>query len=434
LQTPNRRLWPQIVLSLALTAFATGIVLRLTWQDRSWRALESFDARWLLIAVGLVLAAWLFDMGRLQAMGRAVGYRISARVALRTNLLGYFLSAVTPFTVGGGPLQIYSLFRAGLPAGHAAAVVMGSGFIAHLSLALMGMLLVYGMGLTVSADEDLNNIIRWLLLIYTIGLTILTLMLWNVDRGRRLLGGLARGVLRIFGNRDKAEARAAAVEAAALEMGHALRHVTEHHFGWVLTAAVLYQLYFLAWFSTVPALAVGLGARPPYWHVVAVQVPIYLLGSILPTPGGSGGLELGMAGGLLGHVPDYDIGLIVAGWRFLTYYFVVAVGGVVLAFFVRSAMRKTVPPVANGVAPLAGGDAAMNGPSPRDPSMAAGADPAGADPSSPPAAVYFPGPPTGVSSVARPVPEAPRREPNASVPLLPTGEATSARPLAPDME
>ncbi|HEY8418202.1 MAG TPA: lysylphosphatidylglycerol synthase transmembrane domain-containing protein [Limnochordales bacterium] len=389
MQTPHRRLWPQILLSLALTALATGIVLRLTWQDRSWRALQSFDARWLVIAFGLVFAAWLFDMWRLQVMGRGIGYRISARVALRTNLLGYFLSAITPFTVGGGPLQIYSLYRAGLPAGHAAAIVMGSGFIAHLSLALMGLLLVFGLGLTVSADEGINNIIRWLLLIYTVGLMILTLMLLNVGRGRRLLGGLVRGVLRIFGSRDKVEARAAAVEAAAVEMGQALRRVTGHHLGWVLVAAGLYQLYFLAWFSTVPALAVGLGARPPYWHVVSVQVPIYLLGSIIPTPGGSGGLELGMAGGLLGHVPDYDIGLIVAGWRFLTYYFVVAAGGLVLAFFVRGTVGKAPTPVADGVAPLADGGASIHGASPANRSLSAGVPRAMADVSSP---AHAPGP------------------------------------------
>jgi len=102
LHMPKRRLWPQILVSLALTGLATGVVLRLTWQERSWRELQSFDTRWLLVALGLVLGAWVADVWRLQAMGLGMGYRIPFRVALRTNLLGYFLSAITPFTVGGG--------------------------------------------------------------------------------------------------------------------------------------------------------------------------------------------------------------------------------------------------------------------------------------------------------------------------------------------
>lgn len=372
MHTPHRRLWPQVLLSLALTALATGIVLRLTWQEGSWKALESFDARWLLVALLLVLTAWLADVGRLQAMGRALGYTIPARVALRTNLMGYFLSAITPFTVGGGPLQIYSLFRAGLPAGHAAAIVMGSGFIAHLSLAWMGMGLVFGLGLTISADPRLNEIVRWLLLAYTIGLMILTWTLWNVDRGRRLIGGLVRGVLRLFGDKERAAARAGAVESAVMDLGQGLRQLAGRHLGWALAAAAAYQVYFLALFSTVPALAVGLGTQPPYWHVVAVQVPIYLLGSIIPTPGGSGGLELGMAGGLLGHVPDYEIGIVVAAWRGLTYYLVLAVGGLALLLFVRGNVGKSEPIPGNG-AP-AQDDAPSAGP-PAAPSASASAAP-----------------------------------------------------------
>src|SRR5690606_16325267 len=187
-----------------------------------------------------------------------------------------------------------------------------------------------------------------------------------------LVGALARGVPGRVGHRQRAAARAAAVERAVAEMGQGLRALAGRHAAWALAAAAAYQLYFLAWFSTVPALAAGLGARPPYWHVVAVQVPIYLLGSIIPTPGGSGGLELGMAGGLLGHVPDYEIGIVVAAWRGLTYYLVLAVGGLALLLFVRGNVGKSEPIPGNG-AP-AQDDAPSAGP-PAAPSASASAAP-----------------------------------------------------------
>jgi len=353
LHVPKRRLWPQILVSLALTGLATGVVLRLTWQERSWRELQSFDTRWLLVALGLVLGAWVADVWRLQAMGLGMGYRIPFRVALRTNLLGYFLSAITPFTVGGGPVQIYSLYRAGLPVGHAAAAVMGSGFIAHLSLAILGLVLVFGLDLTVSADPMVDEIVRWVLLIYAIGLFALTMLLWQVHRARRVIGGIVYRALRLFSHPERARARASAVDAAVVELSHGLRQVVGRWGGWALVGAAAYQLYFLLIFSTVPALAKGLGSNPPYWHVVAVQVPIYLLGSIIPTPGASGGLELGLAAGLLNHVPEYEIGIIVAAWRLLTYHLVLVVGGVVLLFFVRGSAGRTAraaePPAAPSI-------------------------------------------------------------------------------------
>lgn len=129
----------------------------------------------------------------------------------------------------------------------------------------------------------------------------------------------------------------------------------------------------------MPALAAGLGARPPYWHVVAVQVPIYLLGSIIPTPGGSGGLELGMAGGLLGHVPDYEIGIVVAAWRVLTYYLVLAVGGLAVFNFARGNVGQGAAPVGGGVSQ---GAPPPGAPAPRRP-LRAGSETAPVPPMSP---------------------------------------------------
>src|SRR5690606_8283622 len=174
---------------------------------------------------------------------------------------------------------------------------------------------------------------------------------WSV-RGRGV-GGLAYRARRLFRHPERARVRASGVDAAVVELSHGLRQVVGGWGGWALVGAAAYQLYFLLIFSTVPALAKGLGSNPPYWHVVAVQVPIYLLGSIIPTPGASGGLELGLAAGLLNHVPEYEIGIIVAAWRLLTYHLVLVVGGVVLLFFVRGSAGRTAraaePPAAPSI-------------------------------------------------------------------------------------
>lgn len=342
---PGKRLWLQIVIAVLLTGAATGLVMRETWRDDSWTALRTFDARFLLAAALLVILAWIADMARLQAVCRALGYRVEPSTALRTNLLGYFLSAITPFTSGGGPLQVYSLTRAGVPVGHGTAVVLVSGFIAHLSLALAGIGLVFGTNVTISFHPGIDPWIRGGVLIYTGGVITLAFLVWHVDRARRFIRAVVRGVLRFATDAERVHAAAAAVDRVVVDLHNGLRKAARRR-GWALLGFAAYFVYFLTMFATVPVLAAGLGGTPPFWAATAIQVPIFLFASVLPTPGGTGGLEFGLARALAPYLPTAQIGIVVATWRLLTFYAVVAVSGIAMLLFIRSELARVA---GNGV-------------------------------------------------------------------------------------
>ncbi len=90
----------------------------------------------------------------------------------------------------------------------------------------------------------------------------------------------------------------------------------------------------------MPTSAAGLGAARPYLDVASLLVPVYLFASALPTPGGTGGFEFGLARGLVNYVPAAKIGIIVATWRLLTYYGVVALSGAVVFSFIRGEIAR----------------------------------------------------------------------------------------------
>lgn len=346
-------MWPQIALALLLTAAATGLVLRETWDDDSWLAMSSLNPRFLLGAAGLLALAWTVDAGRLHAVCRAMGYRISARAALRANFLGYFLAAITPFASGGGPLQVYSLTRAGVPVGYGTAAVLLSGFLAHFSLAVTGILIVFFSDVTIRFDPRIDQWIRAGVLAYTAGLLALAFLVWHVERGRRFIQAVVRWVLRLGTDRERVRAAAAAVDRVIVDLHQGLRTAARRR-GWALLGLAAYFVYFAALFSIVPTLAAGLGAAPPYLDVASLLVPVYLFASALPTPGGTGGFEFGLARGLVNYVPAAKIGIIVATWRLLTYYGVVALSGAVVFSFIRGEIARAARGASSSKAASAG--------------------------------------------------------------------------------
>ncbi len=200
-------MWPQIALALLLTAAATGLVLRETWDDDSWLAMSSLNPRFLLGAAGLLALAW--TVGTRSAACRLPSHGLPdfrpGRV--RANFLGYFLAAILPFASGGGPLQVYSLTRAGVPVGYGTAAVLLSGFLAHFSLAVTGILIVFFSDVTIRFDPRIDQWIRAGVLAYTAGLLASAFLVWHVERGRRFIQAVVRWVLRLGTDRERVRAR-----------------------------------------------------------------------------------------------------------------------------------------------------------------------------------------------------------------------------------
>lgn len=349
LQLPGRRLWPQVIVALLLTAGATGFVLHQTWEADSWTAMLSFNPGHLAVATALLVCAWLIDAGRMQAVCRAMGYRVTTKAALRSNLLGYFLSSVTPFTAGGGPLQVYSLHRSGVPVGYATAAVLVNGFFAHFSLALSGTFIVFGCDVAAGLNPRIYQWLRISIFVYMGVLLVLAFSVWHVERGRRLIKKVIWPLLRFFTDKRRARSAIVAVDKVVTDLHHGLR-TAARHWTWALLGFVACFGYFAVFFAIVPTLAAGLGLTPPFWQVAAIVVPVFLFASILPTPGGSGGLELGLAQALLQYVSAAHSGIIVATWRLLTYYVVVAISGTAVLLFVRAELARAAK--SNGAAVL----------------------------------------------------------------------------------
>ncbi|MCF0247849.1 MAG: flippase-like domain-containing protein, partial [Synergistes sp.] len=86
--------------------------------------LGNADWRFLILAFGLVVLGWLLDSLKFLSLARAAGERLLFRTTLGVVWINYFGCAITPMQSGGGPFQVYMLYRAGVSVGKSIAITL----------------------------------------------------------------------------------------------------------------------------------------------------------------------------------------------------------------------------------------------------------------------------------------------------------------------
>ncbi|HSG48474.1 MAG TPA: lysylphosphatidylglycerol synthase transmembrane domain-containing protein, partial [Longimicrobiales bacterium] len=210
----------------------------------------------------------------------------------RADLVGRFLGAVTPSQSGGGPGQIFVLFKGGIPLPVVLSVLM-----VNLVASLTFLLVAGGAAVWIFQERldagAIRHLTQWGALVFG---SVLLLLLVSVLRPRLLAGPLER-LARALSNRPGrlalmvrrgCEALAASGEQYQASCVDCVRRWPVLPVAAAVLAALLYLNKFtLAWF-----LMRGLGVEGPYLTTVAVQALLHFILFVAPTPGGSGIAEV----------------------------------------------------------------------------------------------------------------------------------------------
>ena len=86
--------------------------------------LENTDPFLLALAVFLTALGWCLDACKFIFLARAAGEHLSFRQTIPVIWINYFGSAITPMQSGGGPFQIYLLYKNGVSVGKSVAITL----------------------------------------------------------------------------------------------------------------------------------------------------------------------------------------------------------------------------------------------------------------------------------------------------------------------
>lgn len=344
-QNPKKRrrttIWSLILLLLNII-FMTIIIKNLVSdvEDFSFSTLISSQGNKLLwFAVGiLVYILFIFvQVVMYKIMIKSFTDKKSWKVAYDVAVIGKYYDNVTPFAVGGQPMQIISLAKNGVSAGVSTSIPLIKMIINTVMTAFLS-LLFFAIGLPlISATTPLNQILITLLeILGIIGLIITVLVaifMFLLSSGTLFTRSFIRGIIRFL-------YKIKLVKNYRQTYRKTLNQVAEYKFSmkylwnnkkllFSLLGLNLVEIVCSSIFSFIVVMALATNIDDNILLFMFVCMTKYYLcqmaSSYIPLPGGTGMMEIAyiiLFGVILGDNTVWGL----LGWRFLSYYIIIIHG------------------------------------------------------------------------------------------------------------
>lgn len=296
-------------------------VIALTASRDTLAGLGRVKPLWLLLTAGLWALATLADGTRLAVLSRVSDHPMTPRLSIDILLTGYFMAAVTPFQVGGLPLQLYIMSNWGIPPGKASAILLSRGIIFYALLFAVAPVVALSLGVS----TVLLKVMAGYILAIVAGGAVLILA--GVFFPRRMAAWQERLAARP--RQTRLVRLAARFLAEFLHMTEGLKlYLLPRNLGLLGIALALTLVYGLAYFSMSGTLLAGLGVATDFPRVIGLNVILTAVLLFMPTPGAGGVAEAGAAALYSMICPKYMLGVFVVVWRVFSFYLGAILGGV----------------------------------------------------------------------------------------------------------
>jgi|GEM_PF-5683926 len=260
------------------------------------------------------VASWTLSSVRTRIVAENERIKLSLAESFKINMIYMFYVLLTPSSIGGEPVKIKLLKNLCKSYGKASAVVCIEkycDFTALLSIALA--LLI------ITKDVMLLTPIAFLSV-------ALALLLLSIHVPQLLLKRIKRKRIRdIVEDFSRAKDIFFSTPLSCFLKSFLLS----------ITSTVLN-------FLTLSLVLIALGYAPYILLCIEAQLILYVFGFLFITPGGSGFTELGIAYFLLSALPKNVVGVAVALWRVLTYFFTLLIGMVINVRYLTKSSKVAV--------------------------------------------------------------------------------------------
>jgi glycosyltransferase 2 family protein len=311
-----------------------GIVIYLTYTPDTLHYLAPKRLPGIFIAIGVMFLKVYFFAAKIRILAdKTINWMASFRIALTWD----FASAVTPSTIGGAPVATFAMTKEGISFGKSSAIVLYSVMLDQFWYALaVPILLISGIWLQVLPEEIgmVGSVTMFLiyagLLLY--GAVLAYGLLINPSAMKKIIKAVFRlPLLRKFS--DKVNAEADHLESYSHELrSKPLKFVLK---------AFLFST--MSWLCRVALPVIVILSLLPANELLLIlrSLSMNLAFLIIPTPGGSGGVE-GLFAIFLGPLIDRTafIGLAVFVWRVITYYVSIGVGMFAMLWYVNYSVSE----------------------------------------------------------------------------------------------
>lgn len=330
------------VLNEVIVIVATGVILCFLLRDNFHASLLVIkNINILLFALAILLYIAVFSLEALVSMKLVKEYKkdYSFKEAFKLSLITRFFNGITPFSTGGRPLQVYELKKNGVRILDGTNVIVQNFMIFQISLILFSTLTfiinaIFGF---FSLDGFLYKMTILGFVINVIILVVALIFSISKNINKKIINGIINAGVKIRLIKDK-EKYYKKYDALCNDYYNAFNDF-KHKDKLILSTIGIQLISLVVFYSIV--ICVFASLKAPIHNIIPMIIGsnfVFLAGSYVPIPGGTGGIEYAFLGYFGSFVSGGLLSSILIIWRFATYYFPTLAGGI--AFNIRRKKEK----------------------------------------------------------------------------------------------
>lgn len=323
------------VLNYVLLATMTLIVLFFALKDNfneTIHKLMTMKLSWLLLAFLMLFIFWLSRSLAMHIFNKRENEKFNYFNTLLLTLRTQFVNAITPFSTGGQPYQVYFLNKCGIEVGAATGIIVQNFIVYQIALVLLGIIALVSNTIfhIFPKSHLLSKLIILGFLINTLVIVVSFVVAFAKKINQKLIkiGITVLTKLKIVKNKEKTLKKWDIYINNFHDNAKILLKDKK-----IFLFTILLNFFALSCLYSIPFFvlcAMGSFGDVNLFEAIVTSAYVMLIGSFVPIPGGSGGLEYGFVAFYGNFITGSVLSAAMLIWRFITYYFGLIVGAIAL--------------------------------------------------------------------------------------------------------
>lgn len=289
---------------------------------------------WLIIGFILVIGYWFFSSLSMYLITKKFENKSNFSSIFKINIVTHFFNGITPFASGGQPYQIYALKKEKINVVDCTNICVQNFVAYQLALVLLGTIAIVVNNIF-NLFPDIKVLKIFVLIGYLVNLSVaggLFAISFTQKFNRFILKLIINlgSKLHIVKNKEESIEKFNSYVKRFHDSTKLLLKDKKN-----LLKIVLYNLIGLVCHYSVPlAVLYSMGDFSSFnlYTSIIASAYVMIIGAFIPLPGGTGGLEYSFMTFFGIFVADGKLTVLMLIWRFITYYFGMISGAIMLNF------------------------------------------------------------------------------------------------------
>ncbi len=287
---------------------------------------------YLLVAFLLIFIFYIFKSLSMYSFCKKINKDFKFLEAVQLILRTQFFNAITPFATGGQPYQIYYLKKCNIDYASSTGIVLQNFIVYQIALVILGLIALISNNILdlFSGSRLLSRLITLGFIINTVIIIIMFIVAFSKKMNKKIIGFSINILTKLYLIKDKNKKLNEwdininnFYNSAKKLLGDKKNFLRNILFNFIaLSALYMIPLFVLYAMGKFKVISVGI--------TIVTSAYVMIIGSFVPIPGGSGGLEFGFITFYSNFITGSKLSALMLVWRFITYYFGMILGAIAL--------------------------------------------------------------------------------------------------------